>query len=226
MNTSVLKILFILIFSLAVSSSLAQEKPEARLIDEFGILGCEDIWARQDAFFVEIQNLPASVGYAVIYGKKDVVRQNLARERLIRGILEFRKFDKDRFVVVRGKESDEPHTKFWLVPAGADKPDFNEAKWDFTFTEKQKPFIFYASQEDIGPCPGGGDLQTYSEYLTANPKARANIVIYANSKKEFQKQQEEFLNALSAKFKISPKRIRFFHTKQSEYESYELWLLP
>jgi hypothetical protein len=76
-------------------------------------------------------------------------------------------------------------------------------------------------------CPTGVNLETYSEYLTENPKARANIVIYAKSKSEFQKQRKEFLDELIEKYKISPQRSKFFFVKEkSDYESYELWLLP
>lgn len=239
MRTFILKTCFVfLIISSVFQTAFSQEtgstqevnarqETEARLIDEFGILGCEDIWARQDAFFVEIQNSPGSVGYAVIYGKKNATRQNLAQEKLIKGIIGFRNFYEDRFVIARGKESDEPHTEFWLVPAGANKPDFDEAKWDLTFPKNQKPFIYYSSKEDVGPCPGAANLEIYSEYLTENPKARANIVIYAKSKAKFEKEKKNLLDELVKKYKISPKRIRFFFVKEnSDYESYELWLLP
>ncbi len=238
MKTFILKILFVfLIISVISQTGFSQEtdspqdetseqKTEARLIDKFGLLECEDIWSRQDAFFVELQNYPAAVGYTVIYGKKNATRQNLAREKLIKGIIELKKFSEDRLIVVRGKESDEPHTEFWLVPPGADKPDFDEAKWDLTFSTTQKPFIHYASEWDV-LCPYGGIMKIYSEYLTENPKARANIVIHAKSKAEFQKQKAEFSDELTEKYKISPKRIRYFFVKRkSDSESYELWLLP
>lgn len=226
MKTFSLKILCILIFSFTVSIFFAQEKPKAVLIDKFGLLECEDIWARQDNFFVELQNYPDAVGYAVIYGKKNATRQNLAREKLIKGITERKNFYEARLIVVRGKESDEPHTEFWLVPPGADKPDIDEAKWDLTFPENQKPFVHYASEWDV-LCPGGGQLKVFSEYLTENPKARANIVIYAKSKAEFQKQKAEFSDELTEKYKILPKRIRYFFVKgKFDSENYELWLLP
>jgi hypothetical protein len=79
-------------------------------------------------------------------------------------------------------------------------------------------------------------LETYSEYLTENPKSRANIVIYAKSKTKFQKEKKEFSEELTEKYKISPKRIRFFFVRDTvdykvyeynpDYKSYELWLLP
>lgn len=227
MKSSILKIFFILIFSFIFPNTFAQEKPEAILIDKFGLLNCEDIWARQDAFFVEIQNSPTSIAYAVIYGKKNATRQNLAREKLIAGFVKFRKFDKARLKIVRGKESNEPHTEFWLVPAGADKPDFDEVEWDLTFPTNQKPFIYYSSNEDDDICPSGWQLKIYSDYLTKNPKARANIVIYAKSTSEFQKQSKDFLDELGKNYNIPPKRIRFFFVKEkTDYKSYELWLLP
>ena len=204
MKISILKILLTFLTVLAISQTgFSQEtgvpqetnlppEPEAELFDKFGLLNCEDIWARQDAFFVALQNSPTSIGYAVIYGKKDATGQNLAREKLITGFIKFRRFDPTRLMIVRGKESDEPRTEFWLVPAGTDKPDFEEAKWDLTFSEDQKPFIYYSSNEDDGVCPGGRQLKIYSEYLTENPNARANIVIYARSKSAFQNERNDF----------------------------------
>ncbi len=225
MKTSTLKI-FLLIFSFAILNSFAQEKPKAVLIDNFGPLECEDIWARGDGFSAAIQSSPNSTGYAVIYGRKNATKQNLAREKLIAGIMETRGLNKDQFEVIRGRESEEPHTDFWLVPAGADQPNFEEVKWDLTFSKNQKPFIFHSLQWDI-LCPSGNHLKIYSDYLTENPKARGNIVISAKSKSEFQKRKINYLDELSKNYNISPKRIRFFFVKEnSDYESYELWLLP
>lgn len=225
MVSSISKCCFILIFSFTLT--YAQEKPSAVLIDKFGILGCEDIWQRQDFFFTELQKSLNSIGYIVIYGKKDATRQNLAREKLVTGIIGFRNFDKERLIIVRGKESEDPHTEFWLVPAGADKPNFDEAKWNLTFSKSQKPFIYYASKGDFNPCPGAGNMKIYSEYLTENPQARANVVIYAKSKAKFQKEKKILSNELIKNYKIPPKRIKFFFEKEiSDYENYELWLVP
>lgn len=83
------------------------------------------------------------------------------------------------------------------------------------------------SKEDLSPCPGASQLKPYSEYLTENLKARGNIVIYAKSKVKFQKEKENLSDELNKKYNISSKRIRFFFVKEkSDYESYELWLLP
>ena len=169
MNISILKIFFVLIFSFTFSTAFAQEKPEAILFDKFGLLDCEDIWAREDAFTAAIQSSPDSVGYAVIYGKQYETKQNLNREKLIAGVLETRGMEKDRFKIIRGKEIKEPHTEFWLVPAGVDKPDFEEAKWDLAFPKNQKPFVFYSSEWDV-LCPIGNQLKIYSEIFNGKSK--------------------------------------------------------
>ena len=196
------------------------------MVDKFGLLDCEDIWARQDAFTIAIQDSPNSVGYAVIYGKKYATKQNLAREKLIAGILETRKLDKESFKIIRGKESEEPYTEFWLVPASAEKPDFDEGDWNLTFSKNQKPYLFYSPEWDV-LCPAGNQLKIYSEYLTKNPKARAHIVIYSKSESEFQRRKEEFLGKLRDNYNTSSNRIRFFFVKtKPDNENYELWLLP
>lgn len=128
-------------------TNLPQET-EARLIDKFGNIACEDIFARQDYLFSELSKSPDSIGYVVIYGKKNSTRQNLGRENLIQGILEISEFDKERFVIIRGKESEEPHTEFWLVPASADKPNFDEVKWNQLF-QKNKSRLFIICRKKI-----------------------------------------------------------------------------
>lgn len=226
MKNSNLKIFFLLIFSFTISNTFAQEKPKAVLIDNFGLLDCEDIWARMDSFTNTIHSSPDSVGYAVIYGKRSAVRENLSRERLIAGVLATRGLGNDRFKIIRAKESDEPHTEFWLVPSGADTPDFEEVKWNLTLPKNQKPFVYYAQNWNI-LCPVAKVTEIYAEYLTADPKVRANIAIFAISNAEFQKQKTEFSKDLIEKQKIPASRVRFFFAKvKPNLENYELWLLP
>ncbi len=70
-------------------------------------------------------------------------------------------------------------------------------------------------------------MKIYSEYLMENPKSRANVVIYAKSKAKFQKEKESLFDELIKNNKIPPKQIKFFFVKEnSDYENYELWLVP
>ena len=95
-------------------------RPVARMTDEFGPLANDEVRARLDAYFVELQNDPSAQGYIINYGP---ARQVAAREKLIRNHIAFRKFDASRIVIVNGGTADEINTKLWVVPQGADAPN-------------------------------------------------------------------------------------------------------
>jgi len=117
--------------------------------------------------------------------------------------------------------------QFWKIPTGAEEPDFEESTWNFTLFAKRKPFIFSSTGWEEGPCPIGLQLKTYSDYLIANSNINGNIVIFANSKIEFQNKKEKLSNKLTNNYKISPNRLRFFYEKiKGDYPYTELWLVP
>ena len=203
MKSSIFKIFFILIFSFTFPNTFAQEKPEAILIDKFGLLNCEDIWARQDAFFVEIQNSPTSIAYAVIYGKRNATPQNLAREKLIAGFVEFRKFDQERLKIVRGKEGEDPHTEFWLVPAGADKPDFERGEMGFNFFKRSKTvYLFIRQNEDDDVCPSGRQSENLFRILNGKSERSRQYRDLCKIKRKFSKTKRNYFRRI--KQKIQP----------------------
>ncbi len=91
--------------------------PNPILIDEFGHINNEDLYARLDAYFVELQNNPGSQGYIIHYGKQ---RQISNREKLIKDYIKQRGYDLSRIVYVNGGVEKEIRTRMWLLPAGAD----------------------------------------------------------------------------------------------------------
>ena len=82
------------------------------------------------------------------------LRQNLSAGEIDRGALENSEgWIKERLKIVRGKEGEaHTHTEFWLVPAGADKPDFDEAEWDLAFPEKPKAVCFLLIRTGMMTC--------------------------------------------------------------------------
>jgi hypothetical protein len=115
--------------------------------------------------------------------------------------------------------------RLWRVPHGAEKPSFEETKWNFVFPPKSKPFKFYDDAADL-ICPPTPFEKVYAEYLNANPQARGNIVIYAKSFKKYTKLKKDARNLLKD---ISANRIRFIHIKSSHSDNYaniEYWLVP
>ncbi len=84
----------------------------------------DDIKARVDAFYIELNNNPNDVGYIITYGTpKEIAR----REAQIRKAIKFRKYDGSRVVFVQGGNTGEGAvTRFWRVPPGANPPDAAE----------------------------------------------------------------------------------------------------
>ncbi len=205
----------------------AQEIPKAVLIDEFGKIGCEDLIARQDALISELQNDPTATGYVVIYGDKNEARWSWRIKLFIDGQTFFRRFDATRLLIIKEKDGDDPKVQFWKVPAGAEKPNFDEVGWNYDLSDRKKPFVFYTTENEDGLCPSGHRLKDYSNYLSANSDFRGHIVIFAKSQNQFQKQKSELINDLTKKNNLSSTRLRFFFKyENNEYTQYELWLVP
>lgn len=98
--------------------------PEPILIDtcssSAGCIKPDDIKARVDNFYIQLNNDPNSTGYIITYG---TTREIQRREKLIRDAIKFRKYDPSRVVFVQGGNTGEGTvTRFWLVPAGARPP--------------------------------------------------------------------------------------------------------
>lgn len=90
------------------------------LVDEFGKLKADDVKARLDNFFIELQNNPNDRGYIINYGPD---REVAAREKLIRDYIRFRRQDPSRFTLVRGGNTGQGiFTRLWRVPPGAENP--------------------------------------------------------------------------------------------------------
>ena len=54
--------IIVLFFSVSV---FAQEKPKAVLVDEFGMVSCEDLYARIDSFQIQLSNNPDKIGFVI-----------------------------------------------------------------------------------------------------------------------------------------------------------------
>jgi len=93
---------------------------EANQVDEFGPLANDDVKARVQNFYVELNNNPSAQGYIINYG---TARQIAAREKQIRDAIRFLRLDASRITMVRGGETGgDVRTVFYVVPAGATPP--------------------------------------------------------------------------------------------------------
>ncbi len=94
--------------------------PQAVQIDEFTNATNDDIKARVDAFYIELNNNPSDQGVIIDYGTDKQIAQ---REAAIRKAIAFRKYDASRVTFVRGGDQGTGvRTVFWRVPPGAAQP--------------------------------------------------------------------------------------------------------
>lgn len=201
--------------------SFAQASPQAKIIDQFGDITCEDVLARLDNFFVSLSNDPTAIGYIIIQGKRENARQSFRYRSLIRGHTKFRRFDSSRLTIIRNEESDNLKVQFWLVPAGADLPQSSNLSWDSPFSIS-KPEMFYSEDGDDGICPND-ILITFSEILIKKTNIRAHFVIKAKTFKEFNERKKELLNEFK---EISVNRLNFFYVRNNRDSYVEYWLVP
>ena len=104
----------------ASESAPVAPKPTATLIDEFGKAPDDDVKARVDNFYIQLNNNPSAQGYIINYGNAAQIKKRKAQ---IMKAINFRKYDVNRVTFVDGGDTGAGEsTKFWLVPAGADAP--------------------------------------------------------------------------------------------------------
>lgn len=104
------------------TASATGEVPPVRgpeLSDDFGKATDDDIKARVDNFFIQLNNNPSAQGYIINYGTPAQIKK---RRASIMKAINFRKYDVGRVTFVDGPNNGSEQTKFFLVPAGADAP--------------------------------------------------------------------------------------------------------
>jgi hypothetical protein len=90
------------------------------LVDEFGPLKDDDVKARIDNFYIQLQNDPNARGVIVNYGTPAQIK---ARKAQIMKAINFLKKDPSRVTFVDGPDNGTGiNTKLWLVPSGATEP--------------------------------------------------------------------------------------------------------
>lgn len=96
-------------------------RPEPSIVDEFGRATDDDIKARVDNFYIQLNNNPTARGYIINYGTPAQIR---ARRAQIMRAINFRSYDVSRVTFVDGPDNGTGiQTRFYLVPAGADAPN-------------------------------------------------------------------------------------------------------
>ena len=104
----------------AAETAGIQAKPTFNTVDEFGKAENDDVKARVDNFYIQLDNNPNAQGYIINYGSPADIKKRKAQ---IEKAIAFRKKDRSRLVWVDGPDNGTGvSTKFIVVPAGAIKP--------------------------------------------------------------------------------------------------------
>jgi hypothetical protein len=97
-----------------------QGKPKPTVVDEFGKATDDDVKARVDNFYTQLNANPNSQGFIINYGTPAEIKKR--RAQIVKAI-NFRKYDPSRVTFVDGPDNGTGiNTKFYLVPPGADNP--------------------------------------------------------------------------------------------------------
>lgn len=95
--------------------------PTAQPVDEYGPSQDDDVKARIDNFYIQLNNNPSARGYIIIYGTPAQIRRQKAQ--VMRAINRpGAGHDASKVTFVDGPNNGEQRVKLWLVPAGAEPP--------------------------------------------------------------------------------------------------------
>ena len=218
---------FLLTIILFVSFQICfgQENFKPRQIDKFGKITCDDLSARLDALRNELGANEKAIGYIITYANKDNLPEAYQFEENIKGFFPFLGIDEKRVILAHGKSGNALETQLWVISPGSDKPSFEEEKWSYALPKVTKPFILYGSNwGEI--CSFLHPEEYFSKLLFGNPSFQGNIVIFEKSSKKFLKTKSALTKKLVNKYKVPPKRLKFYYVKSDDYPNFEFWLVP
>lgn len=215
-----------------------------RAIDSYGDISCEHASARLDSFALALSNLPAAVGYIVVYEARGGSRLRAQRhgafayDRLVvrRGI------DAERLKMIWGGPDDELMVRLYIVPNGATPPQptptvsegeartraarlFDRGRLTVRRDGGGRPAL--VTSYDC--LPDAVDLGEYAKALRAEPDAAARVVVYGARGARLSE-----ANAVSRLVRhrlftvenIAHRRISVVYGGTREEPSVELWLVP
>lgn len=134
------EILFSLILLVLLIVNISAQTKEARKIDEFGSIPCEEIRARLDRFLTELQNDPQTKGFVIVYEGKyfypdyseypseeikiylPTFGESQLRTQTFINHFKWRNFPSDRYLFISGGYREKHTVEFWLVPNRAKPP--------------------------------------------------------------------------------------------------------
>ena len=108
---------------------------EAKMVDEFRELSCDDIIARLQNLAIQLNDAPKSIAYIILYEGKhrdfyaDKEKyilprfgESVARTRTMQRRLGFLKYNPKNFVFIDGGFRENYTVEFWIIPDGTNSP--------------------------------------------------------------------------------------------------------
>lgn len=189
----ILRIAFILfcIASPTVQLVSAQVFPPAQKFDEFGDILFSDLMARLDNYAVQLQQLPVTKGFIIVYRtRRDLpgLSHSLAL-RMKNYLTGSRGLAEDRVVIVDGGEAECLTQELWIVlPGSAPPPRSNARIGSFHYSDSAWKFfdVGFLPPEEAKRFGISKNSDSKAEYLEAyanevkrNPKFLACLIAYA-----------------------------------------------
>lgn len=221
----------------------SQEKSNPVLIDEFGKICSEELMARYDNFLNALNNQPNATGYFLFYGDKSVEGRNLNYISYLTEVYPWnRGFDKNRFILLRGKNQDQMKVQFWLVPAGTSPPkpeeEYIESRITSTtlFDKNWADFhrwygeleIYQMGFLDLG-CEFSPNIEAFAEKLLSNPELTGYLVVYTKFGRGAKRGNQVGNFALKdlIKYRKVPRnRLKMIYGGNRKEPEIELWFVP
>ena len=203
--------------------AVAQEKPKAVQVDEFGMAGCEEILARTDNFAIQLSNNPNALGIVIIqYDLKSKDRAHWYR-RLIRGSF-LNRYDIDRLKIIQDQNANRIGGSFWLVPPGADEPLNHGRLWPDETLDLSKPFLYDYDSDEM-PCNPFTPKQ-YADLIRSNPKIRGRILIHPMFRSYQFETANQWAKTFVEKYHVPRNRFKIVFGKRSDPGYVEFWIVP
>lgn len=211
-----------IIFIFLNSLLFAQEKnDDLQLFDSFSEYNCEYLLYRLDSLLGKTVQSPNSIAYAVIHGDDNFIR-NKFLENTFRNHIAFRRFDKNRFIVIPTKAENVFKIELWISKSGKTQPAVREEAFSYNLGKPDKPVLFVREMVEITEIDGRlaylGDcaaccletvnLYFLSEILKANPQMNAFIKIYGRSRNHTKKLEKLLRDEMVKEHKIPAERFR------------------
>jgi hypothetical protein len=218
-------LLYLTLICLATASLGAQDMNKPEMIDNFGLLPCDDLNGRSWNLVTQITKTPGSRALVIADPKRDEIDRVKAKFKFILASFQFGEID-DRVDFRIANRYNDGSFELWKIPPGAKEPDRTGESWKFPVPDTSKPFIF-GYEDEVNECATFVPRK-YAELLLANPGSRSHIVIKSGqSGVQAKGFADSTIKELVEKHNVNRSRIKLFYRRTNEFLSYaEYWFVP